>query len=370
MSTNPDTSLGQFNSPVIAKGVVYDREYRCFFALDLKNQTIRKGPVLNDLSRRPVDIIDSNRSRSEACSVHFTRPSGRMFQVVYQMVDYLPVLDESGRIDLLDTKKLELVRYAGILPRPQTLFGWSSRKPKDLLAYDIEIISTMDQGEYKYIGMIAASISRQGTSMSLAVFDMEGKQVRTTQSRAVPYDIRFSEISPRIPSAKAVLFDVPLGPEMTITKYLLECLHPPVLTLASFFTAYCFEANSTHRALFFMPNSFVALLRDRQGSILITFLIVLLIMIPAILFTGFLSWLVVRDALLIGLSRKSTRIWLLGILVFGLVTYITYRLTRPKITLLTCQNCGRLRRPDMAKCHHCESDWYIPELIPPSWRVR
>jgi hypothetical protein len=230
----------------------------------------------------------------------------------------------------------------------------------------------MVQREYKYIGMIAASISRQGTSMALAVFDMEGKQVKSAQTRTVPYDARFSGIiphTPRIPSANAVLFDVPLGPETTITKYLLECLHPPVLTLASFFTAYSFEANSTHRALFFMPNSFVALLRDHQGSILITFLIALFFMIPAILFAGFLSWLVVRDALLIGLSRKSRRIWLLGTLVFGLVAYITYRLTRPKITLVTCQNCGRLRRPDMIKCHHCKSDWHIPELIPPSWRI-
>ncbi|MBC8472308.1 MAG: hypothetical protein H8D56_22840 [Planctomycetes bacterium] len=370
MSTTPDTGLGRFHSPIIGKGIVYDMYYRCFFVLDLKNQTIRKGPVLQDLTRRPVEIIDVYRSK--ACSVYFTRPFGALEQVVYQTGDYLPVLDESGRIDLLDPEKLELVRYAGVLPRPQTLIGWGSRKPKDLLAYDIEIVSTMDQREYKYFGMIAASVSRQGTSMSLAVFDMDGKQVRTTQTRAVPYDVRVSgtgPYTPRIPSAKAVLFDVPLGPEMTIMKYLLECLHPPVLTLASFFTAHSFEANSTHRALFFMPNSFVALLRDRQGSILITFLIALLIMIPAILFACFLSWLVVRDALLIGLSRNSRRIWLLGILTFGLIAYIAYRLTRPKITLVTCQNCGRPRRPDIPKCYNCKSDWHMQDLTPPAWRI-
>ncbi len=370
MLTTPDTNLGRFNSPVIAKGVVYDREYRCFFAIDLKNQTVRKGPVLNDLTRRPVDIIDVHRP--EACSVYFTRPHGRMYQVVRQTVDYLPVLDESGCIYLLDPKKLELVRYAGILPRPQTLFGWGSRKPNNLLAYDIEIIATVAQREYTYIGMIAASLSRPGTSMALAVFDMEGKEVRTAQTRAVPYDVRVSETGlhpPRTPSAKAVLFDVPLGPEMTITKYLLECLHPPVLTLASFFTAYSFEAGSTHRALFFMPNSFVALLRDREGSIFFTFLIALLIMLPAMLLSGFLSWLVVRDAIAVGFSSNSRRLWMLGTLAFGLTAYITYRLTRPKITLVTCTNCGKMRRPDMAKCHRCGSKWNIPELTPPAWRV-
>ena len=370
MSTTPDTNLGRFHSLVIAKGIVYDKKYRSFFALDLKNQTIRKGPVLNDLTRRPIDIIDVHWS--EACSVYFTRPYGRLEQVVRQMVDYLPVLDESGRIDLLDTKKLELVRYAGILPRPQTLFGWGSQKPKELLAYDVEIIATGVQQEYMYIGMIAASLSRQGTSMTLAVFDKDGKEVRTAQTRAMPYEARFSGTglqTPHTPSAKAVLFDVPWGPEMTMTKYLLESLHPPVLTLASFFTAYSFEAGSTHRALFLMPNSFVALLRDRQGGILFKFLIVLLIMLPAFLFAGFLSWLVVKDAVAIGLSRNSRRLWMLGTLGFGLTAYITYRLTRPKITLVTCQNCGKMRRPDMVKCHRCKSDWHVPELTPPAWRV-
>jgi uncharacterized OB-fold protein len=37
--------------------------------------------------------------------------------------------------------------------------------------------------------------------------------------------------------------------------------------------------------------------------------------------------------------------------------------------LVTCANCGRMRRPDMEKCHRCGSKWYVPELIPPTWRV-
>jgi hypothetical protein len=198
--------------------------------------------------------------------------------------------------------------------------------------------------------MVVGSLSRQGMWMTLAVFDKEGNRVKITYT-------------------KTTFFEVPWGPELSMTKYLFESLHPPVLTLASFFTAYSFEAGSTHRALFFMPNSFVALLRDREGSILFTFLIVLLIMLPAFLFAGFLSWLVIRDAVVIGLSRNSRRLWMLGTLGFGLTAYITYRLTRPKITLVTCPNCGKMRRPDMAKCHRCKSDWHVPELVPPVWRV-
>ena len=60
---------------------------------------------------------------------------------------------------------------------------------------------------------------------------------------------------------------------------------------------------------------------------------------------------------------------LLGTFALGLPGYLTYRLTRPKITLVTCRNCGLGRRPDREKCHHCGSLWHVPELIPPAWRV-
>jgi len=83
-------------------------------------------------------------------------------------------------------------------------------------------------------------------------------------------------------------------------------------------------------------------------------------------------WLATRvskDAVVVGLSENARAYWIIGTLAFGLTAYITYRLTRPKITLVTCPNCGKMRRPDMAKCHRCKSDWLVPELRPPVWRV-
>jgi hypothetical protein len=154
-----------------------------------------------------------------------------------------------------------------------------------------------------------------------------------------------------------------------ITKYIFESLHPPVLMLASFFTAYSFNARSTHRALFLMPNSFVAMARDYEGNIFYMLLIVLLLMLPGIMFACILGWRVWRDAAIIGLSNKARQIWLAGTLVFGLPGYITYRLTRPRVTLVTCANCGKTRRPDTEKCHHCGSKWVVPELTSPAWRV-
>ena len=70
-----------------------------------------------------------------------------------------------------------------------------------------------------------------------------------------------------------------------------------------------------------------------------------------------------------GLSKQERTLWTLGAFALGLPAYITYRLTRPKVTLVTCANCGKSRRPDMDKCHRCGSPWVVPELTPPAWRV-
>ena len=173
-----------------------------------------------------------------------------------------------------------------------------------------------------------------------------------------------------IPSSKSVFFGRPWSPALTIGKFLAENLHPPILSVASFFTASAFEAASGHRALFFLPNSFIAMKAgDRQENVAERFMSALWLILPSIILAIWLSIRVSKDAVTLGLSENARLYWIIGTLAFGLTAYITYRLTRPKITLVTCPNCGKMRRPDMAKCHRCKSDWHVPELIPPAWRV-
>jgi len=371
-SSTPDNRIGRFGSPIVyftlgrtryrfdspPLCVVYDASVPCFFAINLKNQSIRKGPRLPGLSVHPTEPDLS----SNLLSVRFNLPSG--FELRLPSIDYnpstyyLPIVSKSGRIDLLDPSTLELHGPAGYLPRPKTLFGWGSPKPGDLGDWAVELITVAPYNESRiagrtkteYLGLIAASLSRQGTWASVAVFDKDGRLVNSAYS-------------------KAGFLDAPWGPALAGAKFLFESLHPPLLTLASYFTAYSFEARSTHRALFLMPNSFVAMVRDYQGNIFYALLIVALLMAPGLLFAGVLAWRVERDAARLGLLPKARRLWLLGTLAFGLVAYITYRLTRPKVALVTCANCGHPRRPDMEKCHRCGSDWHVPELTPPDWRV-
>jgi hypothetical protein len=150
----------------------------------------------------------------------------------------------------------------------------------------------------------------------------------------------------------------------------LENLHPPILSLVSYFTAYSFEAAAGHRALFILPNSFVAMKgRDVSQNAGSRLGFALLLVLPSLILGIFLAWRVEKDATLVGLSENARLLWMIGTIAFGLTGYITYRLTRPKETLVTCVNCGRLRRPDMDRCHRCGSKWQILELMPPTWRV-
>ena len=153
-------------------------------------------------------------------------------------------------------------------------------------------------------------------------------------------------------------------------KCILENLQPVVLSLASYLTASSFEATAGHSALFILPNSFVAMLsRDANQSIIVRLLFSLLLILPSIILGIWLACRVSKDATVVGLSKSAKLYWLIGTIAFGLSAYITYRLTRPRITLVTCPNCGRLRRPDMTRCHRCGRKWQVPELTPPAWRV-
>jgi hypothetical protein len=95
----------------------------------------------------------------------------------------------------------------------------------------------------------------------------------------------------------------------------------------------------------------------------------LLFMVPAIGLGVFLSWRVSRDAVRMGLSKQERTLWTLGAFTLGLPAYVTYRLTRPTVALVTCGHCGLGRRADFEKCQRCGAPWSVPELIPPAWRV-
>ena len=387
VSEIPDKKLGRFTSVVAALSrsdlttlILYDSNLRRFFAINVKDRNVTKGPQLSeDDPRQPVDIgiLSKNpdvldlywlppnikTSQNNKDGVYYSRAGQvlvREGNFEYRPDQYMLVLDESGQIDLLDRETLEFAGTAGRLPAPETFFPADKRvTPGDLLAYRVLPLALKE--DHKYRGLFAAAVSREGTALALAVFDEKGKCIKSKDTR----DNRRG-----VSSSSAVFFGAPWAPVMTIGKFLLENLHPPILSLASYFTAGSIEAASGHRAMFLLPISFIAMKgRDARGNIAARFLSALVLILPSIVLAILLAMRVGKDAAVVGLPQKTRRFWTLGTLAFGPAGYITYRLTRPKITLVTCVNCGKPRRTDMDKCHRCGSKWDVPELIPPAWRV-
>lgn len=380
ISDFPDAEKGRFADPILTFGgsehFVYDRTLRRFSAIDWRARHVRTGPPLEDRSTaRPVSI--GSRQRPPGLSLSWQPPTKQIRQAegtddssprykseftlqfgIGNPGGYLPVVDASGRIDLLDGRTLSLIEGRGYLPAPMTLYGQGSHRPSQVLDYDVHLVGVHREAEY--LGMVTGSVSRQGTSMTVAVYDESGKQIKGADTRTAD----------RAKSAEAALFDVPWGPALAIGKYSLETVHPPALAIASFFAANDIDARASHRTVFLLPNSFAAMHRDRvRQSVFAQLAGALWTMAPAFLLAGLLTWRVTHDASRVGLSSRARAAWIVGTLAFGLPAYITYRLTRPKAVLVTCANCGLPRRPDLDRCHHCGSPWRVPELVPPAWRV-
>lgn len=258
---------------------------------------------------------------------------------------FVPVVDKSGTIVVLDSRTFALIPAAGRLPRPRRPFGWRPTLPRNCFDYSVQII--VRQPEKTYAGLAVASLPRQGAPLTLMLFDEEGRSRRDTAG---------------------VHSEMPLVPSRVL-KGLVESLHPPVLTLASFFTRDRFDAGQSYRTLFFMPNSLAAQQRDRETGPLAQLAMALALMLPAVLLAVLLAWRVMIDAIRIGLPRWTRRLWLVATLAFGLPAFITYRLAHRRVTLPICHDCGKARRVDREHCHHCGKDWHTSEIDPPGWRV-
>ncbi len=395
ISSTIDKTLGRFLEPIRPSFdynrelfITYDKKERRFFKMDFNNNTVAKGPKVEDeknynplqtevlynyystsLSWKPplteVKGVDANNYDERNERKGLRNINGRIYKPVIEQYymgiprKYLLVLDKSGRIDLLDRQSLKIAGTAGHLPAPQSSFSSKqTAAPRDLFNYQVLPLSF--PGNEQYRGMCAAAISREGRNMAVAVFDSNGTLLQNRNTE---------ENFDRLQGKDAYLAG-PFSATLAIAKYLLENLHPPILSAASYLTADTFDAKSGHRAMFLLPNSFVAMKGGQidkmpQQKIAGAFLL----MLPSIMLSLFLARLVSRDAAVRGLSKKAEHWWVIAIAALGLPAYISYRLTKPDVTLVTCQNCGLGRRPDMEACHRCGSKWFVPELAPPDWRV-
>jgi hypothetical protein len=243
-------------------------------------------------------------------------------------------------------------------------------RPEDMLVYKVLPVYATERVpsdfnkppetlKVKYLGLTVSCVSREATAMAVAVFDPNGKLI----CRADTKDKGLS-------SAEAIYSFPPGSSLWTAIEFVLENLQPPVFEVASYLYGDCISASAGYRSIFILPNSFVGMLgRALEDRFPEKQILALLMICPSLILSVWLSGKIRKDAKLTGLSNAAVKGWMAGTIAFGLPAYITYRLTRHKEVLVTCRNCGNMRRPDMETCHRCGSKWEMPDLIPPNWRI-
>ncbi len=355
-----DSAAGRFSRDLFVKVLpsgqylLFDKEHPRFYRIDFENLDVVQGPELPmpDYEKRfrflhhgalhPViginlqwwpPIRKTEEGRKGVSLGTYDSP---------EVIDgKVPYLTASGQVKWLDIQTLQPAGTAGFIP------GTALCPFRDLLTCDVQTVVLNDGG---YQGLIAGSIPRFPNQIDVNVFDKQGNKIGG-ETKSIRYG------------------NLPGGPSYLAAEFLLESLHAPVLLLGSFFTSRSIETIEAHQAMLLLPVSFIGQIGFVQDDFIAGLVLALVYMLPALLLAVFLAWRVHRDAVIIGLDRTARRRWFWCTLAFGLVGYLTYRMTRPAEAMVTCENCGRLRRPDREVCHRCGAAWNIPELTPPAWRI-
>ena len=375
IGSTADKNLGRFSLPrpnlcSYLGGeyfIFYDKLQTCFFQINFPQKSVIKSTHLPDV----IQIGNFNglaKGEDSLRSLKFSPPrrkqtpqdkqagkkvlsadrggdnplvSAADYPIATASTEYILILLSNGEIKRLHLKTLDISGPVGFLPSAHD--SVHKAQPQELFAYEAKPVTVNG----KYSGTIVTEISREAMKIQVAVFGPDGNLITSNNSSIGAF-------------RKAG------GPALLITNYLLENLQPSLFGLLSYCTASSFEAVDGHAGLFILPNSFVAIINRDKRDDLGSFLATLIIISPSIVLGLLLGFAVYKSGEVVGLSRRARRFWLYGTILFGLSAYITYRLTKPAETLITCRNCGKMRRPDMSNCHRCGGGVADPRTNPTS----
>lgn len=271
------------------------------------------------------------------------------------------VLYEDGEIDYIDGNTLTVSKHAGQLPQVGFYQQSMSNHPRDI--GDYEILGIYDPND-KHLGTAAAAVSRDGLSVQIVFYDDKG----TLITEAFRKYCNCNNCNRNNNSGLSVLTSTPRGPLLITLRYLWENLQPPVLRLLDLPASQWFNPAAGHSHLFVRPNSMIGLMKFDAASFKF-WLLWFFLMLPSLVLSVWLAITARIKAAQMGYTALSKDGWFIAVLAFGIAGYITFRLTMPKERMVTCTNCGNLRRVDFARCQLCNALW--PDTASPktAWRV-
>lgn len=294
--------------------------------LDPNMEVSKDGLVVIEVARERIDIP------LERPKIHFALLNSDPW-----------VLDDQGTIYSLSRETLAWVPRGG-LPRCGVQ---ATADPSQLLAYHIAPIYV----EGRYVGLAAASLSKDAREYVVALYDAAGEQ---TKRDRIEHDREYFQYAHIATSGRAVL----------------NFIQPLTFSLAATFLGPRCEASASYRALLVSPFSIPARLasdlrmdwQDRYGTLVMW-------NVFTMSFGLLLGIAAMQDAKRQGIASQTATRWCYICIPFGLIAFFTYMIWRPRIRRVTCTNCGNARRPDQEHCHHCDIDWDMPDLQVPAWKV-
>ena len=278
--------------------IVYDSNQNCFCKINFDTGEVIKGPKLSSTETiEPVQInwigkeimrlqwsppmIEVEKEVDEVVfggkgpglpgtheskririrREHQIHPEAQAIRLTVPRDLFFLILDKTGNIFKLDLNTLVLTERLGHLP---TSFGRYNPGVSDsinhLFGYQALAVIKQEQDQTQYKGLVTASVDRDTWRVAISVFDEKG----IVRQNRIFYFIDTLENQPG-------------GLLYMVTKYLVENLQPALFGLASYASENSFEATAGHRALFFLPNSFVAMFaRDNDAPLLGRWIILLL----------------------------------------------------------------------------------------------
>lgn len=326
IAAKSDSALGRFQDPLLETSILssffstlllYDPPSRQFYSFDPFALTYTKGlPIGNDI--QPLKISTpylAIGNRNWALSLSYPAQS-----LVHPDHDAL-VLDKTGAIYSLNTQTLTLSNCKGFIPH-------CNENPMQMLAF--AALHRMINFKDVYI---IASATDNGDALHVRIYDDNANLLYTNVNYTSALDARL------------------------ITSVTAQSFLPFISCVSSYCLGPYFTAMDSYQSFYLVPHVLLAATSRMTDSRLI--MPMFFLFWPLLLGVIFAT-ITIRNAKQLGVEKESCCTWFIVVLFLGLPAFLTWLCLRPRVTMITCNNCGLPRRPDTEKCHHCCAKLELP----------